>query len=149
MGFEYLENNEIVIDNMERTCFGQLGDYKGSNGKVGVIGGCFEYTGAPYYAAVSALRSGSDLAHIFCTKSAGLPIKTYSPEIIVHPTLAASNEDSISDFSGYSDQILEQTTKWYPALHCLIIGPGLGRDDFLANYLAPKLLTAAISQSNR
>ena len=30
--------------------------YKGSSGKIGVVGGCFEYTGAPFYAALSALK---------------------------------------------------------------------------------------------
>ena len=39
--------------------------YKGNNGKVGVLGGSIEYTGAPYYAGMAALRAGSDLAHIF------------------------------------------------------------------------------------
>ena len=32
--------------------------YKGQAGKVGVIGGCADYTGAPYYAAISALKLG-------------------------------------------------------------------------------------------
>lgn len=32
--------------------------YKGQSGKVGVMGGCREYTGAPYFAAMSALRVG-------------------------------------------------------------------------------------------
>jgi len=31
-----------------------LNSYKGQSGKVAVIGGCLEYTGAPYYAAISA-----------------------------------------------------------------------------------------------
>jgi ATP-dependent NAD(P)H-hydrate dehydratase len=30
--------------------------YKGDAGKVGTIGGCREYTGAPYFAAISALK---------------------------------------------------------------------------------------------
>lgn len=30
--------------------------YKGNNGKIGVIGGCEEYTGAPYYSGISALH---------------------------------------------------------------------------------------------
>jgi ATP-dependent NAD(P)H-hydrate dehydratase len=42
-----------------------VGSYKGSSGKTGTVGGCFEYTGAPYYAAIASLRSGSDLAHVF------------------------------------------------------------------------------------
>ena len=133
---------------MDTSCFGRLGSYKGENGKVGVIGGCFEYTGAPYYAAISALRSGGDLAHIFCTKSAGIPIKSYSPEIIVHPTLVSSSEDTIPEpFSSYSESISSNTISWYSALHSIIIGPGLGRDIFLTEHLVPLLISAAISQS--
>lgn len=78
---------------MIRAIYGEFGKYKGVNGKIATIGGCLEYTGAPYYAAVSALRSGSDLSHIFCTYNAGIPIKSYTPEIIVHPILKASNEN--------------------------------------------------------
>lgn len=33
--------------------------YKGQCGKVGIFGGCFEYTGAPFYAAMAALRGVS------------------------------------------------------------------------------------------
>lgn len=63
--------------------------HKGMNGRIGVVGGCYEYTGAPYYSAISMLKGGGDLAHIFCTESAAIPIKSYSPEIIVHPYLFA------------------------------------------------------------
>ena len=30
--------------------------YKGQAGKIAVVGGCADYTGAPYYAAISALN---------------------------------------------------------------------------------------------
>lgn len=59
--------------------------YKGNSGKVAVMGGSEKYTGAPYYAAIAALRTGSDLSHVFCPHEASIPIKCYSPEIIVHP----------------------------------------------------------------
>ena len=36
-------------------------NYKGNAGKVGVLGGCADYTGAPFYAALSALKVGADL----------------------------------------------------------------------------------------
>lgn len=65
---------------------------KGANGIVGVIGGSFEYTGAPYYAAMASVRAGSDLAHIFCHSQAALAIKSYSPELIVHPVFDCSEE---------------------------------------------------------
>lgn len=62
-------------------------NYKGQHGKVGVVGGCREYTGAPYFAAQSALRVGADLSWVFCTQSAGPTVKSYSPELIVLPVL--------------------------------------------------------------
>ena len=48
---------------------------KGQAGKIAVVGGCAEYTGAPYFAAISALRVGADLAHVFCATAAAPVIK--------------------------------------------------------------------------
>lgn len=56
---------------------------KGSSGRVVVLGGSQEYTGAPYYAAMAALRTGSDLATVICAPEALIPIKSYSPELMV------------------------------------------------------------------
>ena len=64
---------------------------KGQNGRVAVIGGSEEFTGAPYYAAISSLKVGGDIAHIFCSKSASTAIKSYSPEVIVHPVFCSSD----------------------------------------------------------
>lgn len=33
---------------------------------------------------------GADLSHVFCTKDAAHVIKSYSPELIVHPVLEES-----------------------------------------------------------
>ena len=52
---------------------------KGQNGRIGVVGGSYEFTGAPFYSAISALKVGGDLGHIFCNKASATPIKTYSP----------------------------------------------------------------------
>ena len=70
---------------------------KGENGNIGIIGGSYEYTGAPFYAGLSSLKLGGDLAHIFCSKSAASPIKTYSPELIVHPVFESSYEISLNE----------------------------------------------------
>lgn len=118
------------------------GKYKGECGKVGIIGGSKEYTGAPYYAGISSLKLGSDLVHIFCSESASLPIKNYDPELIVHSTfqetktpLKATEETFFKkeDFLSNSEkQQIEDSTNyilnWVPKLHSLVIGPGLGRD---------------------
>ena len=71
--------------------------HKGECGRIAVFGGCVLYTGAPYFAAISALKAGADLVHVFCEKAAGGVIKGYSPELIVHPVLG--NNDMRDDGS--------------------------------------------------
>lgn len=51
--------------------------YKGQNGRVAIVGGSPDYTGAPYYAGQGSLKFGADLAFIFCAKEAAGPIKSY------------------------------------------------------------------------
>lgn len=53
--------------------------------------------------------------HIFCSKPAATVIKSYSPELIVHPLL--DEFDAVNNISP-----------WLERLHALVIGPGLGRD---------------------
>lgn len=65
--------------------------HKGQNGRIAVIGGSYEFSGAPFYSAISALKAGADLAHIFCSISASSSIKSYSPEIIVHPVFVSEH----------------------------------------------------------
>ncbi|XP_070264696.1 ATP-dependent (S)-NAD(P)H-hydrate dehydratase isoform X3 [Myotis yumanensis] len=92
--------------------------HKGQDGRIGIVGGSQEYTGAPYFAAISALKVGADLSHVFCTREAAPVIKSYSPELIVHPVLD-------------SPDAVHEVEKWLPRLHALVVGPGLGREDAL------------------
>ncbi|WCJ23686.1 ATP-dependent (S)-NAD(P)H-hydrate dehydratase [Euphorbia peplus] len=105
--------------------------HKGQAGKIGVIGGCREYTGAPYFAAISALKIGADLSHVFCTKDAAPVIKSYSPELIVHPILEESYSIRDGDEKHISAKVVGEVDKWMERFDCLVIGPGLGRDPFL------------------
>lgn len=57
---------------------------------------------------------GADIVHIFCAQSAATVIKTFSPELIVHPLL---------DFPNAIPEI----SQWFERLHVIVIGPGLGR----------------------
>lgn len=90
--------------------------HKGQDGRIGIVGGSLEYSGAPFFAGTSALRTGADLVHIFCCKAASTPIKSFSPELIVHPVLD-------------EDDALSKIEPWLERLHVVLIGPGLGRDD--------------------
>lgn len=44
----------------------------------------------PNTSNVNFLYQGADLSHVFCTKDAAPVIKSYSPELIVHPILEES-----------------------------------------------------------
>ena len=93
--------------------------HKGQSGRVGVVGGSFEYTGAPYYAAASTLAVGADLCWVFCADAAAAPIKGYSPELIVAPSYASGTR-----------VFLDTVGPWVTGRggHGLVLGPGLGRD---------------------
>ncbi|XP_027330650.1 ATP-dependent (S)-NAD(P)H-hydrate dehydratase isoform X2 [Abrus precatorius] len=105
--------------------------HKGQAGNIAVIGGCREYTGAPYFAAISALKIGADLSHVFCTKDAAPVIKSYSPELIVHPVLEESYNVREEYKRSISNDVLAEVDKWMERFDCLVVGPGLGRDPFL------------------
>jgi ATP-dependent NAD(P)H-hydrate dehydratase len=70
---------------------------KGQNGKVAVVGGSYEFSGPPYYAAMATLRVGTDMAHIFCPKTSATAIKSYSPDLIVHPIFDIEQEVEFED----------------------------------------------------
>ncbi|XP_048602417.1 ATP-dependent (S)-NAD(P)H-hydrate dehydratase isoform X2 [Brassica napus] len=116
--------------------------HKGQAGKIAVIGGCREYTGAPYFAAISALKIGADLSHVFCTKDAAPVIKSYSPELIVHPVLEESYTVSEEEKRQVQERVVGEVDKWMERFDCLVIGPGLGRDPFLLECVSKIMLLA-------
>jgi NAD(P)H-hydrate repair Nnr-like enzyme with NAD(P)H-hydrate dehydratase domain len=70
--------------------------HKGSHGRVAIFGGSDRYAGAPYYAARSALVCGVDLVTIFCASEASVPIKCYSPELMVQAVYSVEEMDSLA-----------------------------------------------------
>lgn len=91
--------------------------YKGQMGRIAIVGGSAEYCGAPYYAAQSCLHIGADLAYVYCAVEAAIPIKSYSPELMVIPFYSAT---AVSDIPSVLMEGLERK-------HVIVIGPGLGR----------------------
>ncbi|KAL3183658.1 hypothetical protein MRX96_033756 [Rhipicephalus microplus] len=59
--------------------------HKGQAGRIGILGGSVDFTGAPYFAGMAALRTGADLAYVLCPSSAAPAIKSYGPELMVMP----------------------------------------------------------------
>ncbi|EPT29323.1 carbohydrate kinase [Toxoplasma gondii ME49] len=99
--------------------------HKGQNGRICVVGGALEFTGAPYFSAMAALHMGMDLAYIITTPEAAGPIKTYSPELIVYPILPGqlqsgqSLEDALVRLENKAGEILKKC-------HVVVMGPGMG-----------------------
>eukprot|EP00804_Cyclotella_cryptica_P021938 CCRYP_000894-RA/>CCRYP_000894-RA protein AED:0.05 eAED:-0.04 QI:0/-1/0/1/-1/1/1/0/377 len=80
-----------------RSLFPQLTSaaHKGSHGRIAIFGGSEKYTGAPYYAASAALNCGVDLVTVFCAKEASIPIKCYSPELMVQSVYSVEELDDL------------------------------------------------------
>ena len=89
---------------------------KGDNGRVLLIGGSKEFTGAIYLAAKAALRSGVDLSIVMAPRDVARDIRSHDPSIIAIPL----DGDYLA--MNHVDQIMEQVGK----SHVIVIGPGLG-----------------------
>jgi NAD(P)H-hydrate epimerase len=95
------------------------GSHKGQNGKVLVIGGNSDYSGAPAIAALSSLKSGVDLAIVAVPSNVSNIIKSYSPDLIVKNL----SKDFITPHDV--DKILELSKN----VDSLVIGCGMGLED--------------------
>lgn len=111
--------------------------HKGSCGRIAVVGGSEDYSGAPYLAAMSALRTGVDLASVWCAPEASNAIKAYSPDLIVRPL--------------WTTERLPELIAALPSVHGVVVGPGLGTSMHTTNMLAellPVLATTAAQRGN-
>lgn len=99
--------------------------HKGQLGRVAVIGGSEDYTGAPYFSAMASAKLGCDMSHVICEPEAGMVIKTYSPNLMVHPYMR--QEKNLGPGESV-DSVSKKVIDMLDRLHVLVIGPGLGRD---------------------
>lgn len=113
----------------------QLDGHKGDHGRVLIVGGG-PFTGAPYYAAVGAYRTGADLAIVFAPHDAAEHIRGYGPEPVVHDAGRSVHLD------------VEGANAVFAALEnadVLVLGPGLG-DHPDTMRMATKILEEAAIQ---
>lgn len=113
--------------------------HKGQAGRIAVIGGCEDYTGAPFFSAQSAALVGCDLSHIICEKNAATVIKSYLPDLMVHPYLLDSShypDDNANFNSIIEDTVLPKILSLLNRIHLVIIGPGFGRDPLMLKTLS-------------
>ena len=93
--------------------------HKGNNGRLLVVGGSKDYSGAPAIAGMAAIGAGADLVYVASPENAADAIKSTSPDLIVKSLegdkLSLNHLDEILDLSENVDAVL--------------IGPGSGIDD--------------------
>lgn len=58
--------------------------HKGDAGRVLTVGGSKEYTGAPYFTAMAALRAGCDLSYVTAPEGPARRIAVLGPDLIVY-----------------------------------------------------------------
>ncbi|MCJ1474321.1 hypothetical protein MMC13_002979 [Lambiella insularis] len=113
--------------------------HKGQLGRVAVIGGSQDYTGAPYFSAMASARLGADMSHVICEPEAAQVIKSYSPNLMVHPLMRQSHKLLGSETP---ESITANVVAMLPRLHVLVIGPGLGRDALMQETCAQVIAAA-------
>lgn len=93
--------------------------HKGNNGRLLIIGGSADYSGAPAIAGMAAIGAGTDLVYVASPQKAADAIKSTSPDLIVK----SLNGDKLS--LEHADDILQLSEK----VDAVLIGPGAGIDD--------------------
>lgn len=109
--------------------------HKGQAGKIAVFGGCEDYTGAPFFLAHSAALIGADLSHVVCEKQAAQVIKSYSPDLMVHPYLYDLENADVRQW--ISPELLEKLKK-KPLDE--ILGDKDELDKIIEKHVLPKIL---------
>ena len=106
--------------------------HKGNNGRLLIVGGSGDYSGAPAIAGMAAIGAGADLVYVAAPEKAAEAIKSTSPDLIVK----SLEGDRLS--LAHADEILEMSDN----VDAVLVGPGAGIDDDtskLFNVLAAKV----------
>ena len=74
---------------------------------------------------MASAKLGCDMSHVICEPGAGAVIKTYSPNLMVHPYMR--QEKNLANGETI-ESVSEQVVGMLDRLHVIVIGPGLGRD---------------------
>ena len=96
----------------------QKNNHKGQFGKILVIGGSKNYTGAPTYSSMTAIHFGCDLVITYVPDIISNVLRSYSPDMIVR-----SNPGEWLNMDSYEE--IKWLIDW---ADCILIGPGLGAE---------------------
>lgn len=106
--------------------------HKGNNGKLLIVGGSKDYSGAPAIAGMAAIGAGADLVYVASPEKSAKAIKSTSPDLIVK----SLDGDALS--LEHAPEILELSEN----VDAVLLGPGAGISEDtskLFNVLASKI----------
>ena len=110
---------KIVDEEFVKSCVKprRMDSHKGENGVVLVVGGGWMYHGAPFLAAMAALRCGVDLAYIAAPEKIVPSIRALSPAIIAIP-LTDLKPKRCELYCGYRGSPIEELDEEPPCDEC-------------------------------
>ncbi len=109
--------------------------HKGQNGRVMVVGGG-PFDGAPWFAAMGAVRAGADLVHVLSTDDVARTIKCWDPTPLVR---------GITSDNHLGPGCLAAATSMLHRIDALVVGCGIGSHEDTRRFVAD-LVTAAAKQ---
>ncbi|MHA2391449.1 MAG: NAD(P)H-hydrate dehydratase [Promethearchaeota archaeon] len=95
-----------------------IDNHKGNFGRILVIGGSKNYSGAPAYASLAGINFGIDLVITYVPEVVGDVIRSYSPNMIVR-----TNPGDWLNMNSFNE--ISELIEWSNAI---LIGPGLGQE---------------------
>ncbi len=110
---------------------------KGSFGKVLVVAGSKNMSGAAYLSALAAYRTGAGLVKIFTVEENRTILQTGLPEAIITTYEAEEAEAGTERFK----ELLVKQCEWATAI---VLGPGLGQEGYVRNLVEEVLANAYV-----
>src|SRR6266567_3283358 len=110
--------------------------HKGDYGRLLIIGGSENFTGAPAFSALAATKCGTDLVYVASPAKTAEIIASYSPDLI---TIKLSGDH-------LNPRALPELVKWTTTADALVLGPGIGLHDETVDAVK-KLITEAGEQN--
>jgi ADP-dependent NAD(P)H-hydrate dehydratase / NAD(P)H-hydrate epimerase len=90
--------------------------HKGDYGRLLIIGGSENFTGAPAFSALAATKCGTDLVYVASPSKTSEIIASYSPDLI---TIKLPGDH-------LNTKALPELTRWMTTADAIVLGPGIG-----------------------
>ncbi len=99
--------------------------HKGDFGRLVIIGGSENFTGAPAFSALAATKCGTDLVYVASPEKTAETVASYSPDLI---TIRLSGDH-------LKPGAIAELDRWLKISDALVLGPGIGLHEDTAEFV--------------